>query len=178
MADLSTIARPYAKAAFELARQQNRLSEWGDALAVMAEGMSDSQIAGLLAHPALTKADLADVLLKAFGDKLDAEAQNLLRLLIENRRLSAIGFISQRYAELRAEAESQVAVEITSAADVPDAQRQKLTDAVRKRLDRNVVVQWRTDASLVGGAVIRAGDLVIDGSVRGELQKMQSAMAA
>lgn len=178
MADLSTLARPYAKAAFELARDSKRFKEWGEALDALAAAVKSPEIAGLIGHPALFKSDLADVLSQAFSATLGEEGRSLVRLLVENNRLKAAPFIAEQFEALRAEAESRIDVEITSAVAIAPAQQETLTRAVSKRLARDVVVEWKTDESLVAGAVIRAGDLVIDGSVKGELEKLRTALTA
>jgi F-type H+-transporting ATPase subunit delta len=177
MADLSTLARPYAKAVFELARDAGTLKEWSAQLAAIAEAIANPQLSQLIGHPALTKADLTDILGKALARQLNGEAQSFLRLLVENGRLKSAGFIAEQYEALRAEAESRVEVEITSAAVIEKAQQEVLVASIKKRLSRDVAVQWKTDAELIAGAVIRAGDLVIDGSVRGELERLQTALA-
>lgn len=177
MADLSTLARPYAKAVFELARDQRKFKEWGATLAAIAAVMAEPKVAALAGHPALTKADLAAVLGKALEKNVSGEGLSLLRLLIDNGRLAAAASIAQQYEALRAEAESRADVEITSAVPVEKAQQDALAAAVKKRLNRDVVIDWKTDESLIAGALIRAGDLVIDGSVRGELDKLTTALA-
>lgn len=178
MADSSTLARPYAKAAFELARDSGRFKQWGDTLNALSDAVKSPQLAGLIGHPALFKGDLADALAKPMSAELGAEGSSLVRLLVENNRLKVAPFIAEQYEALRAEAESRVDVEITSAAEIPAAQKEKLAAAVGKRLSRDVVVSWKTDESLLAGAVIRAGDLVIDGSVKGELEKLRISLAA
>lgn len=178
MAELSTLARPYAKAAFELARDTGLFKEWGEMLDALAAAVKSPDIAGVIGHPALLKNDLADVLSSKLAGALGSESASLLKLLVQNNRLKAAPQIAEQYEALRAEAESRIDVEITSAVAVPQQQKEQLADAIGKRLDRDVVVQWNTDESLVAGAVIRAGDLVIDGSVRGELEKLRSALAA
>lgn len=177
MADLSTLARPYAKAAFELARDSGRFPQWGAALGALAAAVKAPELANLVGHPALLKADLADALSKALSGELGAEGASLVKLLVENNRVKAAPFIAEQFEALRAEAESRIDVEITSAVAVPAVEQQRLADAVGKRLSRSVDVTWKTDESLVAGAVIRAGDLVIDGSVKGELEKMRTALA-
>ncbi|HEY0973373.1 MAG TPA: F0F1 ATP synthase subunit delta [Solimonas sp.] len=177
MADISIIARPYAKAVFELARSENKLGEWNDTLRALATVVSNPEVSGLLSHPALTRADLVAVLDKAVGGSVGAEGRSLLKLLVENGRLSAVPSMLSQYEALRAEAESRVDVEITSAAAVEKPQQEALAAAIRKRLGRDVVVGWKTDENLIAGALIRAGDLVIDGSVRGELEKLHTALA-
>jgi F-type H+-transporting ATPase subunit delta len=176
MADLSTLARPYAKAVFELARDSRQLKEWSAQLAAVAAAVSDPQLARLIGHPALDRSELAELLGQALAKVLSAEGRALLRLLVENGRLKSAGFIASQYETLRAEAESRVDVEITSAAPVEASQQAALSDAIKKRLSRDVAIEWKTDETLVAGAVIRAGDLVIDGSMRGELERLATAL--
>jgi len=177
MADFSTLARPYAKAAFELARDGGGYATWGEALSALAAAVKAPEIAALIGHPALFKADLAEVLAQALGSKLGPQATSLLKLLVENNRLQVAPQIAEQYEALRAEAESRIDVEVTSAAPVDASQQTQLANAIGKRLSRNVTVTWKTDESLIAGAVIRAGDLVIDGSVKGELDKLHTALA-
>ena len=115
-------------------------------------------------------------LAKAFGDA-SKEVLSLVRVLIENGRLSVVAEIAAQYEQLRAEAEARVDVEITTAVAVGAAQQDGLAAAIRKRLSREVNIEWTTDESLIAGAVIRAGDLVIDGSVKSELEKLETALA-
>jgi F-type H+-transporting ATPase subunit delta len=176
MADLSTIARPYAKAVFDLARESGSYKAWSEALAAIAELVSDQKIAALIRNPALSRAELSEVLSKGLAGKLPADALGLLRLLVDNGRLAAAPALAEQFDHLRAEAEARVDVEITSAAAVDKAQQDQLSAAVRKRLDRDVAITWSTDPALIAGALIRAGDLVIDGSVRGELERLQTAL--
>ncbi|MFA5938133.1 MAG: F0F1 ATP synthase subunit delta [Sinimarinibacterium sp.] len=176
MADYSTLARPYAKAVFELARDTRSFKAWSDALASTARLLAEPQVARLIGHPALTRAELAAALNQALAGKLPAEAVALVRLLAENGRLLATASIAEQFEHLRAEAESRADVEITSAAPVASAQQDQLAAAVKKRLQRDVVIDWKVDADLIAGALIRAGDLVIDGSVRGELARLQTAL--
>lgn len=177
MAETSTIARPYAKAVFELARESGKLKEWSAQLAAIAAAVADPQLGALVGNPALSRAQLAALLGEALARDVGSEGQSLLRMLAENGRLKAAGSIAQQYEALRAEHEKRVEVEITSAAPVAQQQQTELTSAVRKRVARDVAVAWKTDEALIGGAIIRAGDLVIDGSVRGELERLQTALA-
>lgn len=177
MADISTLARPYAKAVFELARDSGKLKGWSEQLAAVAAAVADAQLGKLIGKPVLTKGQLAAVFGEALGKQLTSEGQSLLRLLTENGRLKCAASIAQQYEALRAEAESRVEVAITSAVAVPADQQSALLAAIKKRLSREVSVQWQTDESLIAGAVIRAGDLVIDGSVRGELERLNTALS-
>jgi F-type H+-transporting ATPase subunit delta len=178
MAELQTLARPYAKAVFELARQGNALQQWSQTLRTLNGAVSDKNVAALLADPRLSRHDVARVLIAALGERLDGQGRNLVQLLAENGRLAAVPAIAGEYEALRAEAERRVEVEITTATAVAEPQQQALVGAVRKRLEREVQVSWKTDAALIAGAVIRAGDLVIDGSVAGELEQLRQAVAA
>jgi F-type H+-transporting ATPase subunit delta len=177
MADFSTTAHPYAKAVFELARDGGDYPAWSESLHALADLFADAGIAALVANPSLARGDLAAVLAGALGGKLPPEAVSLLRLLVENGRVNALGAIAEQFESLRADAERRVEVEITSAAPVEPAQQDKLAAAVRQRVARDVTIRWKTDAELIGGAVIRAGDLVIDGSVSGELARLKTAVA-
>ncbi|MDR3419283.1 MAG: F0F1 ATP synthase subunit delta [Nevskia sp.] len=176
--ELNTLARPYAKAAFELARDSRALPHWSGALQALTGLVADPMIADLLTDPRLSRSAVAQVLIDALGQGLDAQGRNLVRLLAQNNRLAVLPAIAEEFEALRAEAERRVEVEITTAAAVADQQRVALVGAVSKRLSREVQVSWKTDASLVAGAVIRAGDLVIDGSVAGELAQLRQSLIA
>ena len=177
MADISTIARPYAKAVFELARESGKLKERSAALAAIAAAVADPQLSRLVGSPALSRAQLAALLGEVLARDVSSDGQSLVRMLAENGRLKAAGSVAEQFEALRAEAEMRVEVEITSAAPVAAQQQTDLSAAVRKRVQREVVVAWKVDQDLIGGAVIRAGDMVIDGSVRGELEKLQTALS-
>jgi len=176
MADFSTTAHPYAKAVFELARESGSYQAWSESLQAIATLLGDEKVAALTSNPALTRTDLASALAQALSGKVPNEAVSLVRLLVENGRLKAVAAIAEQYEILRAEAERRVEVEITSAAPVEPAQQDKLAAAVKQKLARDVVISWKTDPALIGGAVIRAGDLVIDGSVTGELERLKTAV--
>jgi F-type H+-transporting ATPase subunit delta len=178
MAELHTLARPYAKALFELAREAGALQQWSQTLRTLTGAVSDAQVSALLADPRLSRHDVASVLIAGLGDRLDGRGRNLVQLLAENGRLKVLPAIAEEYEALRAEAEQRVEVEITTAAAVAEPEAQSLVAAVRKRLAREVQVAWKTDPALIAGAVIRAGDLVIDGSIAGELAQLRQAVAA
>jgi F-type H+-transporting ATPase subunit delta len=178
MAELHTLARPYAKAAFELAHETSALGQWSQTLKALAGVIADPKIGSLLTHPRLSRGDVAAVLITTLGDKVDAQARNFVKLLAENNRLALLPAIADEYEALRAEAEKRVEVEITTATAVAQPQQQALVGAIRKRLSRELQVSWKTDPALLAGAVIRAGDLVIDGSVSGELAHLRQAVVA
>jgi F-type H+-transporting ATPase subunit delta len=178
MAEPSTLARPYAKAIFELARDSKSLADWSALLAGLATAVRDPKVAAAIGHPSIGRGQLADVLIQALGKSASAEAKNLLRLLADHDRLKVAPVIAGQFEQLRAEYESRVEVEITSATAVDKAQQQTLSAAIKKRLERDVNIQWKTDEKLIAGAVVRAGDLVIDGSVAGELEQLRTALIA
>jgi F-type H+-transporting ATPase subunit delta len=176
MAEPSTLARPYAKAVFELARDEGKLADWSALLAGLATAVRDKQVAAAIGHPAVGRGQLADVLVQAMGSKATEQGKNLLRLLSEYDRLKLAPLIAGQYEALRAEHEKRVDVQIVSAAPIDAAQQQALVAAVRKKLNRDVNVEWTTDPSLIAGAQIRAGDTVIDGSISGELARLRQAL--
>ena len=178
MAELSTLARPYAKAAFELARDEKHLAEWSALLRGIAEAVRDPKVAAAIGHPSVGRGQLAEALIGGLGQAASSEAKNLLRLLAEYNRLRLAPAIAEQFEQLRAEHESRVDVEIVSASPVDSAQQQALVAAVKKKLQREVQVEWKTDPNLIAGALIRAGDTVIDGSVAGELTRLRQTLTA
>ncbi|HWF99061.1 MAG TPA: F0F1 ATP synthase subunit delta [Steroidobacteraceae bacterium] len=177
MADKSTIARPYAKAAFEEARDHGRLGPWSDALRTAAAVISDARVEALVGNPRVTPEELATLVIEIAGPQLDEEGRNFVRTLADNRRLPLLPEIAALFDELKSEAEGIVEVMVTSAAPLDDSQRRKLAAALEQRLKRSVRLQCATDPALIGGAVLRAGDLVIDGSLRGRLERIAYALA-
>lgn len=173
MSQAMTIARPYARAAFAIARDDGQFAPWSDALAFSARVAADPQTAALLGHPALSHDD-AVALLAPEG--VDAKFADFLALLATNGRLAQLPEIAGQYEELRAEAEHIVLATVTSAAELPDAEVEQIRAALQRRFGREVQVETAVDASLIGGAVIAAGDVVIDGSLKGKLARLQSAL--
>ncbi|MBL6750289.1 MAG: F0F1 ATP synthase subunit delta [Nevskia sp.] len=174
--ELSTLARPYARAVFELAQESRALPAWSQMLQALAAAVAEPGIAALLADPRLSRSDVGEALAASLGGQLDAQARNLVRLVATNNRVPLLPEIAREFEALRMAAERRVEVGITTAAPLDEALRQKLVQGVRQRLAREVDVTWNTDPALVGGAVIRAGDLVIDGSVAGELAHLRQAL--
>lgn len=176
MAELTTLARPYAKAAFEYAQAHQQLADWSAALGVLAAVSQDDTVRQLLKEPQLTSSAKAQSLIDVCGDKLNAPAQNFVRTVAENKRLELLPTIAEMYEQLKAEQEKSVEVEVTSAFTLSKEQQDKLAKALSARLSREVRLHASEDASLIGGVIIRAGDLVIDGSVRGKLAKLAEAL--
>jgi len=177
MAERLTIARPYAKAVFALARADQRLPQWSEALRIAAAVVADARVAALLGNPAVSADQLVSLIAGVGGAAFDERAKNFIRTLAANKRLAYLPEIAARYEQLRAEAERTVDVTVTSAVALSAAQQQQYADAMRKRLDREVRLHCTVDASLIGGAIVRADDLVIDGSVRAGLAQLAVATA-
>jgi len=176
MAEKITIARPYAKAVFALARDEQKLGAWLDALAHAATIVTDPRVAPLLSSPRVTPADLAGLLLEVMGGELSEKGRNFIRVLAANRRLGYLPEIAQTFAHLKSEAERSVDVTVTSAVELSADQQKKLAVAVGKRLARTVRLHTKLDPTLIGGAVLRADDLVIDGSLKGRLDRLESEL--
>jgi F-type H+-transporting ATPase subunit delta len=178
VAERATIARPYAKAAFEYARDAKAFAAWSDGLNAVKQIVADARVAPLTKSPAWTAAALADLITDVAGAKLDAGMQNFVRVLAENHRLLLLPEISAHYEELRAAVENTVDVEVVSAVELSAAQREQLSGALATRLKRQVHMRNSVDASLLGGAVLRAGDLVIDGSLKGRLERLATELTS
>jgi len=172
MAERATIARPYAKAAFQYARDAKAFAQWSQGLKVAAEIVADPRIAALIHDPHVTATDLANLIGDVAGDNLDTGMRNFVRVLAENGRLPLLPEIAGHYEAERARVENTVDVEVISAVPLSAAQADKLSQALNTRLKRRVRMQNSVDATLLGGAVIRAGDLVIDGSLKGRLERL------
>ncbi len=177
MAELSNIARPYARAVFELAKASADYSLWSEQLDMLAAVAADSNIGALFNNPRVSRHALAGVFTDICGDQLDGNARNLVRLLAQNRRLHALPVIAEQYEYLRAEAERTVQAELESALPVSDTQQQRIAEALSQRMGRRVELTVKTNEELLGGAVVRAGDLVIDGSIRARLEKLATAIS-
>jgi F-type H+-transporting ATPase subunit delta len=178
MADRTTIARPYARAAFEEARGDKRLGPWADALNVASTVVQDPRVLRLLDHPLVTPDQLAKLFIEIAGPGLDQDGQNFVNTLAENRRLGYLPEIAQIFNELKDAEEGIVDVTVTSAAPLDHQQQLTLTEALARKLKRQVRLHCATDPALIGGAVLRAGDLVIDGSLRARLNRIAHELTA
>ena len=176
MAELSTLARPYARAAFEYARDHSALDAWQEQLGTAAAVTLDPAMEAVLNNPALTAEQQAKQLSDVCGDSLGAEARNYIAILASNKRLPLLPEIYDMFAQFKANQEKSVDVEVISAFDLEQSIQDKLAAVLGKKLEREVKVSSTTDADLLGGVLIRAGDLVINGSVRGTLNKLAEAM--
>ena len=174
MSQALTLARPYARAAFALARDANPLAPWSDALGFAARVAAHPRAAAVLGHPALGRDDAVALLAP---DDAAATFRDFLALLSDNRRLPLLPEIAGLYEELRADAERIVKAKVTSATALPASELDGIRAALKKRFGREVEIEASVDEALIGGAVIAAGDTVIDGSLRGKLSRLQATLA-
>jgi len=175
MADYTTAARPYAKAVFEIAKDAGKYEDWSNRLAVLGAIVGHPEMQERLDAPNLTQEDAARMVETVASDVVnDSDSRNFIKLLAENNRMKLLGDISGIFEELRSEAEGEIEANVTSALELTDAQAEKIAAGLAKRLDRKVRIVSTVDPDLIGGAIIRAGDLVIDGSVKGRLEKMSN----
>jgi F-type H+-transporting ATPase subunit delta len=174
--EITTIARPYAEAVFDRARESQQLDAWSEALSLLAALASDPEMARQIGNPNVPREKLQDILLEVTGDALPAEAQNLLRLLAANKRLSSLPEIARLFEVLRTEQRGVRHVHIRSAYAMDAAQQKKIAAALKTKLNAEVELTVEKDPALLGGIEIRADDLVIDASIRGRLQKLASEL--
>jgi F-type H+-transporting ATPase subunit delta len=173
MAERLTLARPYAEAVFRLAQEDNAFAQWSDVLQSLALIASDDQMQDIISNPETDDEALFGLIVSVTG-KLESKAENLVRVLMENNRLILMPEIAQLYEEQRAQAEASVDVEISSAVKLDAEQEKVIAAALEKKLGKKIKLSSNVDESLIGGVVIHAGDLVIDGSVKGRLGELAS----
>lgn len=177
MAEQVTVARPYAQAVFELGSAQKDLGRWSAMLALLVEMVSVPEVWELIHSPRLSRGEIGELLIAIGGDKLTDEGRNLVRLLADNHRLDIAPELAGLFEHLRAEAEGAVAAEAISAQPLTQDQKSRIVAALKKKLGRDVSLTCTVDATVLGGAVIRAGDLVIDGSARGKLERLAAELS-
>ena len=178
MAERITTARPYAKAIFALARQGNKLAEVSAGLSRAAEVVADDRVHALLGSPHVSAAQLAEFVSGVAGDTLDEHGRNFISLLAQNRRLGFLPEIAALFEQMKADVENAVDVEVTAASPLTPDQESRYAAALQKKLGRAVRLHTKIDDSLIGGAVLKAGDLVIDGSIKGRLERLAVEMTA
>ncbi|MBA3485896.1 MAG: F0F1 ATP synthase subunit delta [Lysobacter sp.] len=169
-----TLARPYARAAFSLARDAGQTAQWSQALAFASRVGADPQAQVLLAHPQLSS---IDAIALVAPDGADESFVRFLALLSENRRLPLLADIAGLFEQQRAEADRVIKAKVTSATELPPSELATIKAALQRRFGLDVEIQTAIDESLIGGAVIDAGDVVIDGSLKGKLAQLQTALA-
>jgi F-type H+-transporting ATPase subunit delta len=176
MAELSTLARPYAKAAFNAALETGDINAWSTALATLGAIIGSDEVHQFIGNPSITASEKANTLASIAGDDCNEGAKNLLDVLAENNRFPLLEEISEQFELLKADHEKSARVIVKSAFSLSDAQQKTLSDKLAKKFDREVTLTVEIDTALIGGVIIKAGDLVIDDSVRGKLSKLADAM--
>jgi F-type H+-transporting ATPase subunit delta len=184
MAEKATIARPYARAAFDYATaaadRNGAYARWSRLLGLAGAVAGDAAVAPLLGNPKVPGGELVELIAGVAakqGLEVDAPGRNFLAILAQNHRLALLPEIAAQFEQLRADVENTVDVEVVSALPIGDAQRKALSEALAKRFGRAVRLRETIDETLVGGALVRAGDLVIDGSLKGRLERLATQMS-
>lgn len=172
MSDLIKFARPYAKAAFSIAREQKSLADWSIMLNTASHISLDPRVADMITNPSIESTKIADLFRDIGGDRFDEAFSRLIGVLAENDRLAILPDIAAMYERLREEEERRLPVRVVSAIELDADTLGRMQSALEKRFDKQVSIDTEIDGSLLGGAIIIADDLVIDGSVRGRLNKM------
>lgn len=176
MSELTTLARPYAEAAFKRAKETGSTEKWSDQLAFLSSVMSDDQMKKAVSNPKVRRENLIQSFLNLCEGQLDAEGQNFVRLLIQNGRLNLVGVISNLFGEYRAVDEGYVDVDVASAYGLSEEEKAKLSKTLDATLGRQSKLKVSVDKSLIGGVYIRAGDRVIDASVRGQIERLAKSL--
>ena len=180
MLENSTIARPYATAVFELARDAGQVEAWSATLELLSALVSDKTMRELIANPKVSRQQLQELVFDVCGDKLDGPGhnlgRNLVKTLVQAERLQYSPYIRDLYEQMRAQAEGKIEVELVTAYPLEPAQQDEIARIMAERLGKRVNVKTAVDAVLIGGAVIRAGDSIIDASLRGRLNEMHNEL--
>ena len=175
MSDLTTIARPYAKAAFEFAVDKKQLDQWGQMLAFAAEVVNNEQVHELLTSSASAE-KLAEIVIAVCGEQFDAYGQNLIKVMAANGRLLALPKVNEAFHDLKRDYERRVEVEVISATTLTQEQLAEMSSKLEQRLERKVQLNCSIDEALIAGVIIRAGDMVIDNSARGRLNRLSDEL--
>ena len=178
MAESTSLARPYARAAFETARANDQLEAWHGGLNLLAAFTRDPQMASVLRHPGVSGQQKIDLLAEVCEGKLSENMRNFLVVIAENRRLALLPAVAGLFAGYRHEHERVVDVTVTTAYELTEEQKTKLSETLTRKLDRRVLLSIESDRSIIGGVLIQAGDTVIDASLRGRLRKLATAVGA
>jgi F-type H+-transporting ATPase subunit delta len=178
MAELTTIARPYAEAAFRIAQEKGAYASWSDTLSLASAVVADPRVAGALDNPKLTTADKEALLLSICGDRVDAIGRNFIRVLVDAKRVTLLPQIAALFEALRNDAEGVAKARIETAFPLSAAQLAEITASLEKHFGKKIDATVEVDAALIGGARITVGDTVIDGTVQAKLQAMATQLRA
>ena len=176
MSSLTTLARPYAKAAFELARSDGDLAAWDDMLSAVAVVTEDETMARWLQSPFSSPEKAIEIILDASGGDIDARFQGYLAVLADNSRLSLCAEVARLFKQFRQDAEKRLQVRVVSAVALKDPETERMQSALARRFDREISLINEIDPDVLGGAIIYAGDQVIDGSLQGRLKRLETSL--
>ena len=176
MAEVSTVARPYAKAAFEYAQEKGVLTQWSNMLAQASVVAANSDMKAVLDNPSLTSEQKAEIFVDVCGSDVGSEAKNFMFSLAEHKRLAALPVVAEMFEELKAAKDQAVDVVVTSAFEMTAEQQDKLTETLKNKWQKDVSIDVQVDSGLIGGVIIRTRDVVIDSSIRGKLAKLAEAV--
>ncbi len=176
MAEISTLARPYAQAIFNLANANNTLKAWSETLVLLCEVASDEAMIEIINNPDVSSEQVINLFTDICKDQLDEQGINFIKLAAENDRLAIIPNIAESFEAMRAEEEGSIEAQVISAYAVNATQKKSIAAALKKKLGREVTIKTSTDKSLLGGVIIRAGDMVIDGSVKTQLEEITHSL--
>lgn len=172
MADFTTAARPYANAVYDIANAASTLDSWSDALANLAAVINDAQVSELLSDPDAGKQQKGELIIQVLGDKLNEQQQNLVKLMAENGRLIIMQDVQEQFEVARAKAENKVEAEVVSAFELTAEQTDELINTLKNKLGCEITLTTTIDESLIGGVVIKAGDTIIDASMKSQLDSL------
>lgn len=172
MSDYTTAARPYANAVYALAAEKNQLEQWSDALANLAAVITDEQVGKLLDSPDISRHQKGKLIIQVLDGKLDQNQQNLVYLMAENGRLKIMADVAELYEVARASAENKIEAEIISAFDLSAEQTSEITNTLKNKLGSDITLSTKVDESLIGGVIIKAGDTIIDASMKSQLESL------
>ena len=176
MLENATIARPYATAVFELAQEAGQVEEWSAMLGLLGLLAADKDMRQLITNPKVSRQQLQDLVFEVCGDGLSDLGRNLVKLLVRGDRLQYASQIKNQYEQMRAVAEGKVDVEVVTAYTLERQQQDSIAETISDRMGKQVNIKTSVDESLIGGAVIRAGDLIIDTSIRGRLAELRNEL--
>jgi F-type H+-transporting ATPase subunit delta len=177
MSSLTTLARPYAKAAFELALGDDKLADWDDLLGTLKVIAADAEMTRWLESPHYTAKKAVEIVMEALGEGVDARFQGYLGILADNNRLPLSGEIQRLYRDLRQQAEKRLEVKVVSAVALDDSQTSRMCEALARRFECEITLNNDVDPGILGGAVIYAGNQVIDGSLKGRLNRLETSLS-
>ncbi|PCJ85018.1 MAG: F0F1 ATP synthase subunit delta [Thiotrichaceae bacterium] len=182
MADSTTAARPYAKAVYDLASQNQKedsknLDSWNDALANLANVVNDAQVAEMLSNPDLSKQQKGELVIQVMGDNLNQQQQNMVKLMAENGRLALMRDVLEQFEVARAKADNKIEAEVVSAFELTAEQTDELINTLKNKLGCDVTLTTTVDESLIGGVIIKAGDTIIDASMKSQLDSLALSLA-